>query len=400
MNINDKKTLAIYPYIEEIGYADPISSEKLNKQFESLRESVLRAIIRTQEINSTLAVYEEAFNAQSITLGNYYNTLAQQLDDNFDIAYITSHDKNIQYTNIKYDTAYGFTTLGLVSNYSKIPRMEGYNGKVSPDVEIYINGVKQEFDSDAYRALDGSLKTVWFKQFQPNEQIVFEIVLPQTLTKRFNYIEINPFPVFSYTINKITYENLYGVETEVTKEFQGTYNPITSTTKCTPIKLYMSPKEFNGIVKIYATADENGYFGFSNLDIGFMDFNNTTSECFMLFNSLINNKITQQLKLNTISTSFYFDAPAADALLKGATPVLEARLVIAHKVLQPDGSYVITPISQGIKLDISSGGNINLHNQQIELTENNLLYLHLKFTEHNMTTPVFRGAKLTYKRTT
>jgi len=396
MNINNNKTLSVYPYIEEIGYSDPISSEKLNKQFESLRESVLRSIIRTQEINSTLEVYEEAFNAQAISLGNYYNSLTRKLNDTMYHAYVTSHDSNIKYKNINYDTAYGYTTLGLTSKYSKIPRNEGYNGKVSPDVKIFINGTEQTFDTAPFKALDGSLKTVWFKQYAPNTDIEFEIVLPQTLTKRFNYIEINPFPIFSYKINEIFYQNLYGVDVEITNQIVGTFNPLSSE-KCTPLKIYVSPKEFNGVIKIKATTDSLGYFGFSNIDVAFMDFNNTTSECYMLFQELLNITNSVTLTLHDVNLGYYFDAPNAEALLKGSTPVLDVSLVVARTVINPDGSTTINPLKE-IKLDIADGKVIELHNATVTVNSSDRLYLHVKFTEHNMTTPVIRGAKLRYKR--
>ena len=35
---NKNKTLSIYPHIEEIEYSDPINSEKLDEQFQSLKE--------------------------------------------------------------------------------------------------------------------------------------------------------------------------------------------------------------------------------------------------------------------------------------------------------------------------------------------------------------------------
>ncbi len=387
MDINNKKSLAVYPYIKEIGYSDPISSELLNKQFQSLKESVLRALIRTQEVNTSLSTYETAVNAQALTIGNYYKTLAYQEGDN---AYITAHDQNYTYPNLYQDRAYGYLTMGLVSEYSKIPRNENYNGKVSPSVKVFINNIEQEFDSDPYRALDNSLKTVWFNKYDADSTVKFEIQLPPSLTKRFNYIQLDPFPIFGFNITDVQYQDFYGNYNSITEHMFGTDDPFLNN-KGFPTKLYVSPKEFNGTIIIYGQTDSTGYFGFSNIDVGFQDFNNTTAEGYFKFKQFERNlNTTREITVNNIVLDYYFDAPNAKELLNGVNPVLEARLIVGTEV---DG--VVTPTNEGILLKLSSENTIAL-NTNITLQANQLLYLKLRFTEHNMTTPVFRGAKLNY----
>jgi len=389
MDINKKKTLAIFPHIDEIGYSDPISSEKLNKQFESLKESVLRALIRSQEINTTLGTFESAVNAQALALGNYYNSLNYR---DVDKIYLTAFDKGIstQSNAITYDTAYGYTTLGLTSNYSKIPRNEKYNGKVSPQVTILVNGVQQEYDNASYRAVDNSTDTLWFDQFDSNSTVTFELQLPPSLTKRFNYIQIDPFPVFGFDITSVTYDDFYGNTHDLLQHRYGTHDPL-SNNKGLPTKIYVSPKEFNGTVTITGKTNSTGYFGFSNIDVGFMDFNNTTQTFyykFDKFNSTLDQTTTVQI--TSAILNYYFDAPNAKELLAGNEPVLKAKLIVGTT---ENGTLISS--GDDYRLDVKGIETIDI-NRTFVMAPGEEIYLELQFTEHNMTTPVFRGAKLTY----
>ena len=170
MAINSRQTLSVYPLIKEIGYADPINSEALNEQLESLQESVLRSLIRTQEINTSLGTFEGAVAAQANAIASEYAQLQYTKENGK--AFVTAFDTtvNIINNNITVDKLYGYITLSTTATYSKIPRLEGYDGKVSPAVKIFINSVEQLFDSDPYRAVDSSTKTIWFDQYPADSE--------------------------------------------------------------------------------------------------------------------------------------------------------------------------------------------------------------------------------------
>jgi len=351
----------------------------------------LRSIIRSQEINTSLTTMEAAVNAQALSLGNYYNNLVYQLGDH---AYITAFS-NILQTNTKlnYDSAYGYISLNPVSHYSKIPRNEKYDGKVSPNVTILINGVSQVTDSAVYRSLDNSLNSLYFDTLPPSTNVEFEIQLPPSLTKRFNYIQINPFPVFGYDIIDILYQDFYGIFRSITKDFYGPYNPLLNN-KGLPTKIYTSPKEFNGTIKIIGKTNSTGYFGFSNIDIGFADFDNTTQVAVIPFDAFtadIQDTIT--INVSSAIIDYYFDAPNAKSLLEGLNPVLSAKLFVGTVI-----DDVITPTGTTFDLNMSKGDTITINDVLFTMHSGELLYLELKFTEHNMTTAVFRGAKLNYTR--
>ena len=389
MDINKKQTLSVFPYIQNIGYSDPINSEKLNKQFQSLKESVLRALIRSQEINTSLTTMEMAVNAQAMAIGKYYNVLS---NSNTPEIYITAFENLLENnTNISYDTAYGYTTLKLVANYSKIPRNEGYDGKVSPNVTILINGEVQPYNNDVYRCLDNSSSTLFLKQYPPNTLIEMEIQLPPSLTKRFNYIKLDPFPIFGFDILNIQYQDYFGNFNDLLKNTFGTHNPLLNNHGF-PTKIYVSPKEFNGTVKIFCKTNDTGYFGFSNIDIGFMDFNNSTQTCFLKFNNFNDTSVVRRFNVNSAVLDYYFDSPNAKSMLSGQTSVLEAKLFVGT-VNELTGA--ISPSNQSVRLAIDTTAKIII-NYSFILNIGELLFLELKFTENNMTTPVFRGVKLNY----
>ena len=396
---NNRKTLSVYPDITDIQYSDPISTEVLNKQFESLNESVLRSLIRTQEINTSLATIESALNVQAIALAQYYSELDYK-DTN--VAYITAFDKNHTGNNMSYDTAYGYYTLGLNSSYSKIPRNEKYNGKVSPQVRIFINDEEQTIDSAAFRALDGSLNTLWFDQYGEGAEVKFEIQLPPSLTKRFNYIQLDPFPTFGFNLNKVEYQDNFGAYHDVLKDTFGSddvfgYDAVSniSTNKAFPTKIYVSPKEFNGKIIVYGTTSSVGSFGFSNIDIAFMDFNDTSAESYLEFTEFsVDLGDTRNVKLNSAAIDYYFDSPNASDLLSGTNPPLSASLVVGSFV---GGTFVQE--NEGIDLDLVKAATRTIDiNTEITLNPGQTLFLKLTLKEHNLTTPVFRGCKLNFQK--
>lgn len=392
INPNARQTLSVYPTIKEIGYADPINSEMLNEQFTSLQESVLRTLIRTQEINDSLTTFEAAVGAQATALGSYYSVLNYTQEAGK--AFLTSFDTQINSgtDGIKVDALYGYTTLKTIANYSKIPRLEGYDGKVSPDVKIYINGEEQAQNSSAYRALDNSTKTLWFDQFDPESEVVMEIVLPPSLTKRFNYIQLDPFPVFGFDITKITYQDLYGHYHEVDEFFFGPHAPLQNN-RALPTKIFCAPKEFNGTIKIYGKTLANGFFGFSNIDIGFMDFNDTTHEGYAEFLEFRNNSASPKTySLKSALIDFYFDSATANSLIS-AKDVMTAQIIastVIDGVLQGSTKYKV--------IDLSTNREHNLNNFQITVDPGQSLYFKFSMKENNLTTPVLRGVKLEYVR--
>ena len=392
INPNIKQTLSVYPYLDEIGYSDPISSEKLNKQLESLQESTLRTLIRTQEINNSLSLFEAAVSAQATALGSYYNNL--QFNTEIGKAFISAFDTfiNSNNSNISLDKLYGYITLQTLGHYSKIPKMEGYDGKVSPQVKILINGTEQPYDSAAYKALDASTKTLWFEQFTPNSEVVFEIQLPPSLTKRFNYIQVDPFPVFGFELKTIQYQNFYGEWKNVTEHFFGTYDPMKNN-RAFPTKLYLEPRDFNGSIRIIGQTLDNGFFGFSNIDIGFMDFNDTSQVDFFEITDFRNTSGgPKSYSLTYADVLYYFDSTSAEQLISGNT-VITAELIVSsviNGVLQDSSVYT--------KLDLSTGSTIDLKQFNITIENNQSLYFRYTMKEFNMTTPVFRGVKVEYKR--
>lgn len=402
MNIQNKG-LAVFPYIEEFNYSEQLSSEKLNKQFASLQESVLRALIRSQEINSSLNILESAVTAQSTSITSLYNKLQYTNLTNTNNIYITSFSNHIQSNNnVSYDTAYGYTTLKIDGQFSKIPRSEKYDNKISPNVTITLNGEIKPYDSSIYRILDNSLNTLWFEQLSENDlnekgEVELEIQLPPALTKRFNYIRIDPFPLFGFDIVDIQFQDLYSEYQSIKENLYGTHKPLgDSGIMATPAKFYISPREYNGSIKIIAKPYTTRYFGFSNIDIGFTDFNNTSQNFVLQFDGFKATPRPKSIKITDVLIDYYFDSSdiiSAESLIKSKN-IISAKLVIG--MYDPNTNVLTnTNAVQPIPLIINNK-SITI-NKNITLNANEGIYLDVTFTEFNMTTPVIRGAKLTYK---
>jgi len=296
--INRRKTLSVYPDIKELEYSSKLDTSTLNGQLRSIEESSLRALLRGREITSELDRIELGLIKSYQAMGARYGALEfENVDKAYASAFNINNDKTSD-ANLLYDTSYGLVTLNPIGSYSKIPRGEKYDGKVSAQVTMYLDDVLIEQDAEAYDALDGTNKYFWIEEVEPKTTHEIRIDLPPALTKRFNYIELFPFPLYGMIVNKVEYQDFRGVRWDVTKDMYGSFNPLQNNVG-EAIKLYTSPKEFNGSIYITVTATTIGAIGFSNIDIKMNDFDNTTKAGFIRFDSfgVMSTSMDQQLNL-------------------------------------------------------------------------------------------------------
>lgn len=418
--INQKKTLSVYPEISEIGYASHIDSVKLNTMFNSMEESSLRALIRSREINTeierlnlgTIKQYQ-AMESRTNAI-NYENnppisrtseTSDTSISNQFAVAstFSVKNDKTSE-GSILYDIAYGYCTLNPIGSYSKIPRGDGYDGRVSPQVTAYINGDQLGKDSVIYDALDGTNTSFWIKEVAKNSTHEIRVDMPPSITKRFNYIELYPFPIYGQKILKIEYVDFYGNRWDVTRDMYG-MNQLQNNTG-ESVKLYTSPREFNGTIYITVKATELGVIGFSNIDVKFLDFNNTTQTGFLKFDTFNYYKSTlareKRLLINSCLVDFYFDSPRASTLITSLDKSPIKAWLRTGKYNATTNSIDLSGISGDLVNEISLvlSDNITLVdiNKNIKLSQDEDLWLVFELREHNVTTPVVRGAKVVFEQ--
>jgi len=386
--INRSKSLSVFPEISEIEYTSKINSSELNKQLKSIEESALRAILRSRDVSTEISRVQagiiKAYEAMATKYGNI----------NFEqgnVAYATSYDIINNMTSkgkILYDIAYGMATLNPIGSYSLIPRGERYDGKVSPQVTVTLDSVEQLENSAIYDALDGSNRSFWMKEVSAGEHVI-QIDLPPALTKRFNYIEIYPFPLYGMNIKKIEYKDYHSKTWNVNREIYG-INPLQHNTG-EAIKLYLSPKEFNGSIYITVEATTLGVIGFSNIDIKFLDYNNTTQTGFFKFDTFGSKTKPYNLQLEKAVIDFYFDGPTAQSMITSSEAPITCTFIQGT-----EANGVITPGTWSHRVNLADASTLDLNNVNVTLQSNENIFLSFELTEHNMTTPVLRGAKLNY----
>lgn len=389
--INSRKTLSVFPDIKELAYSSRLDTSELNKQLRSIEESALRAILRSKEITSELDRIQLGVIKSYQAMAQRYGSLEFEAEDKaYASAFNVANDKTSD-NNVWYDTDYGLVSLNPIGSYSKIPRGEKYDGKVSPQVTMYLDGSEIEQDSEAYDALDGTNKYFWVQEVAVNSQHEIRIDLPPSLTKRFNYIEMFPFPLYGQQVLKVEYQDFRGIRWDVTKDIYGTLNPMQSNNG-EAIKLYLAPKEFNGSIYITVKASTLGVIGFSNVDIKFNDFDNTTKSGFLRFDSFDDMTKPKTLTLSKVAVDYYFDGPTAQSLITSNESPIEVWLQAGKEV---DGVLVPTNNWQH-RIDLAKADTLDLNNMSVTLNDGETIFLQFNLTEHNTTTPVIRGAKLTY----
>ena len=399
MNYKKTNTLSVFPDIHEIEYASKIDSSELNRQLKSIEESALRAIIRGKEINSEV---------QRLQLGvvKSYESLHNRLNE---ISYTTpnksiasAYKNKLEGSNLRQDVPYGDLTLPIIGQYSKIPRGIGYDGKVSPNVSIYLDDELIDYGSEIYDCLDGSNKSFWIQETEPDATHAIKIELPPALNKRFNYIELFPFPLYGMKITQIEYQTYLGHKVDVTDDIYN--NSPLSNNSGEAIKLYLSPKEYTGVIYITVKAT-NGIIGFSNIDIKFLDFQNTTTLGILKFDNLQRN-ITYTLK--NLKVDWYYDGPDAQSLITTNTdsPIL-INLVQSDGTTESNSNEIetLTRLPDGIdkSINIITGdddGSYNLTNTSLTLENGEYLFLEIILLEKNYTSPVVKGAEIEFTKDT
>lgn len=283
----NRDELSIYPDIEEFAEGSKLDSNKYNKNFNSIEESVLRAILNGRDIKQ----YTEKLQKASVEAYKAMNSAVSFASNSAIEGYIVSGYDSRFYSPSKYisvDHVYGNITPKISKEFSKIARVDGV---VNPNLKMYLKAwvnddliVNTPIMGDVYDAVDGKPETFWisdvFKQSgTPATSYELRIDLPPTLTNRFNMIKIDPYPLYGIIIDDISYYDQYGgyISLRNSESFVG-QNPIKSHTGA-PLKVYTAPIETNGSVFIkFRPINNLSIFGFSDIDFKFVDFVNNSPD--------------------------------------------------------------------------------------------------------------------------
>lgn len=379
-----RQKLLAYPYIEELGYRDRIDPHKMNLMLRSIEESALRAILRGSELNTTLNQLNLGVTSSYAALAKHASTLFSYRDIPNGTAFATGFDTVNTDNGGRQDRPAGIVTLNWNENrkYSKIPRYDsdgdGIPDTVSPNVTVLVDNVARNVDNEVYNTLNRRNDSFWIEQMAGGNYPI-EIQLPPSLNKNFNYLEIVPFPIFGVFITRIEYQDvrsvwqtIYDINNNDYKFYYGGG----------PLVLHLAPRETNGSFRIWCDVDsELGVIGFSNIDVGLIDYLDTSQTTYLKFMNMPSRTTAKDYTFLTFELDFYVDGHKADALITD--------LSLVDDVTTPNDDPV--PIEKVNRSTYYFGGN------SINLTPTENLYLKVVMKEVDMTTPVIRGCKLTYE---
>jgi len=387
--------LSVFPYIRELQYASNIDVSELNKMLSSLDESSLRAVYRGKkaryETDQLFLAVIKSFEA----LSSRVNSMTYSSTDNAVASAYTP--PMINTGDLNYDHSYGQTTLKQVSSFSKIPRGNGYDGKVSPSVKMFIGQTEIFPDNPMFNILDGTNNSFWIKEVDPDSNHEIRIDLPPSITKRFNYIEIFPFPVYGMVISKVEYTTTYGRRRDVLADVHGTNNPLMNNSG-ESVKLYLSPKDFNGTIYITVKAGSLGVIGFSNVDIKFIDFDNNASKGFTRFDTISSHKPssgTRSMIASSAQIDYWMDYKNLKDVVQTNQSSIKAW--IKSGVYDQITKDIVVP-SGGLNVALNLNNTNVLSNETpFTLGSNDDVWFVYELSEYNLTTPVINGCKMTFK---
>ena len=371
-----KKRLLAYPIIDELEYRQNLDSRQLNEMLASIEQSVLRAIIRGTELSTKIDALKlgivDSYNALFLHEKSY-----AAYPSNSNVCYATAFNKNVSGGRLNQNA--GVVTLNW-DNYNKQSKIPMIDTTLSPNVTILVDGTARPQDNDVYNILDSDPTTFWIEEAATGEHTL-EIQLPPSLTKRFNYISVSPFPVFGLEVTKVEYQDLQSAWQVIfdSDKLSTSYKPYRFYNASGPMVFHLSPLEYNNTIKFtYKIKDGVSSMGFSNIDISFIDYHNTATAIMMPFENLPNQDTITPTNVNL---DFYIHGPTTTNY---------------NKFFSKNGGGIYITNNNGT--DLSSiapiQGDQTKTWSSINIT--NGLWLKVVMNEVDTTTPVFRGCKLTY----
>lgn len=383
MSNNNADQLLAYPIIKELGYRSQINTKELNEMLRSIEESVLRALLRGTKLQEDTERFNLAVNVAYRGLSSKLSQFSYPLDGVSDgVAFCSAYGQVVDNdaTTFKNEVG-GILTLGWNQNNGKLTKVPVYEGVLSPNIQIYLNGVLQPTTDPIYNILDKDHSTFWVQETNTTANQTLEIVLPNSINKTFNYVEVVPFPLFGMEIVKIEYLDMQSRTLQLFPNDGLTFYDLHG-----PIYLHVAPKEFNNNIKITFKALSNvNAVGFSSIDVANIDYFNNSSTVFFKFENIkteLNGVSVTQIKPTSVSLDFYADGVLDNSYDKFIT---EVSLVTSTGAI-PGDSF---GLSKNKSQTFNSPPTISLENPGD-------LYLKVVLNEVNKTTPVFRGARMTY----
>ena len=383
---NNADQLIAYPIIKEIAYRSKMDSVELNEMLRSLEESVLRSLLRGTKLSERVNMLNLAVNSAYVALSKSQQSYT---------AYPTTTDitSATSFVGSAYATAFGEVngvrqnkTAGIVTmdwnDNKKLSKIPVYEGVVSPNIKIYVDNILRPSDDPVYSIIDGDNSTFWVESTTTGQHTL-EIVLPPSVQKTFNYLEMTPFPLFGMNIKQIQYTDLHNKAQVIYPTSENSfYSP------GGPLMFHLQPREYNNSIKIvFEVLEGIGAMGFTLIDICNIDYLNNTNTVYLKFENIpeydvYGTKVTEITPVS-IDIDFYVDGHLDNTYDNFITDISLAAIIgnATTMGLARTKGYQTIPATS-IVLGTVDGKNS--------------LYLKFVINEIGLTTPVIRGAKLNY----
>ena len=373
-----KKRLLAYPIIDEIQYRQNIDSTQLNEMLKSIEQSILRTIIRSTELSTKIdALNLGVINSYNALFAHEKSYAAYPTDSG--VIFATAFNKEL--TGGRQSQNAGIVTLNW-DDYNKQSKIPINDGVLSPNISIFVDaeGTARPQDDAVYNILDSDPKTFWIEEAAPGEHIL-ELRLPPSLNKRFNYLSIEPFPVFGIEVIKIEYSDVQNIWQVIfdSDDTSDTHKPYQFYNSSGPMVFHLNPKEYNNTIKItYNLKGGLNAMGFSNIDVSLIDYLNTATTIMMPFENLPD---LTEITPTTIKLDFYIDGNITSNL---------------NKYFSKNGGGIFITNDDGTTLSDIAPIQTEQSNTWAAIDITNGLWLKIVMNEVDMTTPVFRGCELKY----
>lgn len=379
----NKRNLTINTYdTSPLTYRGIVDSTELNDIFNSLKSNALKCVLRTRKTQEKLKdlqnsyIYINKYLSSKVRDLNYQaNNLLFNAASGIGTSIISLYDNEIGASGIinscTLDTNYGQLTLEDDYSWSKITRYDDHLGdkRPTPDVKIYVDDILRPTDDAAYNCLDSLSDTIWLEHTTYADHVI-KFQLPKSIKPKINSLKIDFFPEYNSIIKKIEYYSIKG--------FWETINNYESDGRS--IKIYFSPYDYGDMFRItlFPVSADDPIIGISNVDLYLTNYKNNGTATF----TFPNTELFTITSLLDLKIDYYIDNNSLINQFSNSNP-LKAFLII-------DTDEYELPYTV-----INGSSNINLNIGEID---HKYIKIRFELTEVNLTSPVIRGAVLSYTK--
>jgi len=381
----NKRNLQVSTYTTDpISYRGPADSSEMNYILNSLKINANNCILRTRQTSKKLDDMRKAYTqlnnyiTKKIRDLNYQsNKLIDYTSSGIYTSIISMYDYDVVnsgvITNLNTDTLYGQLTLAEDYSWSKITRYTDHlgNQKATPDVKISVgpsgSQTVREHDNDAYNCLDNLNHTLWIENTTYEDQMI-TLTLPKSLKPKINTLKLDFFPQYSCIIKKIEYYSI-----------KGFWEPLSNyDSDGKSIKLHFSPYDYADQIRITIRpiSENDPIIGIGNIDLYLTNYMNNGSAIFK-FPEVEKLTITS---LDDLVIDHYIDNYSVSNQFNTINPL--------RVYLDIDGDEYEIPYNV-----INGSNDLNL---DVGTITEKVIKVRFEITEVNLTTPVVKGAVLSY----